>query len=359
MKQSGLIVAKQNKTENHANKSSCVLLSSGKIQLWLELAWPEDCPRPRESERSTGRGGGLGWRTELPGSRGSLQTALHTFPPPAANESSMLGKEACLVLGRGWGCLPRLCRDGRPTAAYTSWTRTPSFLCSEAAGALGRSWRRLRAAECGERIRVWVPLWLLQLNVSISCPWTVSCWHGIAEHYLQSCRLRLEGNEHGNPWCLYVPKATLVNERARQTAGSCVPTFLLLVGESCAAISVTSASWPLPTFSVHTDAARSWAKEEASAVLRGCAARSASVVGPAAKTQQGRARGSPARAAERGNKEACPQQRPAVQCQAGRELQEWLHPLKDGKLRPGGDVTYLGSGQAGSPEGPSTLLVDF
>lgn len=21
-----------------------------------------------------------------------------------------------------------------------------------------------------------VPMWLLQLNVSISCPWTVSCW---------------------------------------------------------------------------------------------------------------------------------------------------------------------------------------
>lgn len=56
-----------------------------------------------------------------------------------------------------------------------------------------------------------VPMWLLQLKVSISCPWTLSCWHGTAKHYLQGCLLCLEGNEHGNPWCLCVPKATLVN----------------------------------------------------------------------------------------------------------------------------------------------------
>lgn len=85
--------------------------------------------------------------------------------------------------GRG-GRLPRPCRDGRPTAAYTSWTRTPSPLRSEAARALRRSRKRLQAAQRGERIRLWVPVWLFQLNVSISCPWTVSCWHGTVEHYL-------------------------------------------------------------------------------------------------------------------------------------------------------------------------------
>lgn len=33
----------------------------------------------------------------------------------------------------------------------------------------------------------------------------------------QSCLLGPEGNERGNPRCLCVPKATLVNERAGQT----------------------------------------------------------------------------------------------------------------------------------------------
>lgn len=221
----------------------------------------------------------------------------------------MLGKEACLLaVVAGWGGVPSTPVSGRLAHGCLHILDPHTLcLCSEVAGASVGPRGRLCTAEWGERIRVWVPRWLLQLNVSISCPWTVSCWHGAAERYLQSLRLRLEGNEHGNPWCRCVPKATLVNERARQTAGSCMPTFPLLVWESCAAISMTSASWPLPTFSVHTEAARNWAKEEASPVLRGCAARSPSVVGPAAKTKQGRAQGSPARAAEPRNKEACPE----------------------------------------------------
>ena len=113
----------------------------------------------------------------------------------------------------------------------------------------------------------------LQLKLSISCHWPVASsgpWSiPLQAVYQQSCLLWPEGNKHGNPRWLCLPRATLVNERAQQMAGSCVPTFLLLVGESCAAISVASASWPLPTFSVHTKAARNWAKEEASsAVLR-------------------------------------------------------------------------------------------
>lgn len=55
--------------------------------------------------------------------------------------------------------------------------------------------------------------------------------------------------------------------RTGQKAWSCLPGFLLLLRESCAAIFVTSASWHLPTFSVHTEAARNGGKEEASTVL--------------------------------------------------------------------------------------------
>ena len=137
--------------------------------------------------------------------------------------------------------------------------------------------RRLQSAE--REIQMCVPVAggcscvALQLKLSISCPWPVASTGPrsipLQVVYQQSCLLWPEGNKRGNPRWLCVPRATLVNERAQQMAGSCVPTFLLLVGESCAAISVASASWPLPTFSVHTKAARNWAKEEASsAVLR-------------------------------------------------------------------------------------------
>lgn len=70
------------------------------------------------------------------------------------------------------------------------------------------------------------------------------------------------------------------------------------------------------------------------------------------KNKTGQSLGRPARAAEHGNKGARPQQlqqqqQQAMEWQAGWELQEWLHPLKDGKLRLREDVLYLSSGDLG------------
>lgn len=95
-------------------------------------------------------------------------------------------------------------------------------------------------------------------------------------------------------------------------------------------------------------------------MLRGCAARSPSVVGPEQKQNRAEPREAPPEQLSLETKKpALQQQQQARECQAGRELQEWLHPHKEGKLRPGEDETYLGSGQARSPEGPSTGLFDF
>lgn len=53
--------------------------------------------------------------------------------------------------------------------------------------------------------------------------------------------------------CCCLPKTTLVNGRARDVL--CL-VFLLLVLESCAAISICFANWHPSTFSVHAQAAR-------------------------------------------------------------------------------------------------------
>lgn len=63
------------------------------------------------------------------------------------------------------------------------------------------------------------------------------------------------------------------------------------------------------------------------------------------ENKTGQSPGRPARAAERGNKGAGPQQQQALEWQARRELLEWLCLPKDGKLRPRGDVPYLSSGE--------------
>lgn len=157
MKPSCLIVAKQNKTKHHSNKSSCVLLRSGNIQPGLELSWA--------CVFCSGLGGALG-RVTGRGEAAEGQTHRTCSLRTAANESSMQAKQACAPRS------PPLagCCHGWVPAAGTSLNLKPSPLCSEVALVLSRSRRRLQAAECVERSRRGVPTWLLQSNVSISCP---------------------------------------------------------------------------------------------------------------------------------------------------------------------------------------------
>lgn len=147
MKQSCLIAVKQNKTKNHSNKSSCALLSSGKIQLRRELSWPEYYPRPRESQREWRGEEKLCWRSEL-----------HSLAAPrlTADSTTQLSSRQSLMRAASWGSKPAnpgirlscVCWDGWVTAAYTSLSCTPFPMFSEVACALGKSPRRFHAAEC-------------------------------------------------------------------------------------------------------------------------------------------------------------------------------------------------------------------